>query len=152
MQDLQQIHETSRDRRLRLMWGMKSAAEKTSMVDYLKVRDIMDQVYQEDPTKWPQGLDIPSHDGGVYMIRSASGDAAGFVGWQERVKEGKTVGYYTVGVLPEFRGKGMAKAALNKLLEEKRAGVDEVHAFIAPQNVPSRKLAEALGVKVELSN
>ena len=109
----------------------------------------MERIRAEDPSYWPYGLDIKGHDGGVWMVRQASTDRpVGFVGWQER-KQGRTkVGYYSVGILPEYRGHGLAKAAVARLLSEKAASVDRVQAFILPHNTPSIALARSLGVQI----
>lgn len=120
------------------------------MASYKDTRDIMDQIYQEDPTKWPYGLNIPGHDGGVYLIRKeASRTPVGFVGWQERNKGDKKVGYYSVGVLPEHRGSGYAKEAVAQVIREKSAGVDEVRAMIVHNNLASKSLAKSLDIPVE---
>jgi RimJ/RimL family protein N-acetyltransferase len=110
----------------------------------------MKQIYDEDPSYWPHGLDINGFDGGAYLVRQAStGRPVGFVGWQERNEDFKKVGSYAVGILPEFRGNGMAKKAISNLLREKSAGVDKVKACVCPHNKPSLSLAEALGVPVQ---
>jgi RimJ/RimL family protein N-acetyltransferase len=130
--------------------GHQKAAGAHNMGAYTEVQNIMDRIYKEDPSKWPYGLNIPGHDGGVWLVRKqASGDPVGFVGWQERERAGRKVGYYSIGILPEHRGNGMAKAALARLLSEKQANVDEVRALIVHTNTASRKLAESLGIKVE---
>ena len=110
----------------------------------------MNRVYREAPDKWPYGLNMSSFDGGVYMVREASsGCPVGFTGWQEqRGHDGKKVGYYSIGILPEYRMNGYAKAAVASLLQEKAAGVDRVEAFIVPGNKPSIALADSLGVSV----
>lgn len=128
----------------------KQASEKTSMNSYQVCQNIMDRIYQEDPKKWPYGLNIPGHDGGVYLIRkSASSDPVGFVGWQERLKGMRKVGYYSIGILPEHRGSGLAKEAVQKIIQEKSSGVDEVRALIIHTNSASKSLAASLGVPVE---
>lgn len=122
-----------------------------------EVEDIMDRIYREDPSNWPYGCGIEGHvstGGNVYMIRSASTrEPVGFTGWQEfreKAASGKPikVGYYSIGILPEFRHNGMAKAAVSQLLKIKAASVDQVKAFIVPHNTPSHYLAESLGVPV----
>jgi RimJ/RimL family protein N-acetyltransferase len=128
----------------------KSASEKTSLGSYQTCQQIMDTIYKEDPSKWPYGLDIPGHDGGVYLIRkSASSQPVGFVGWQERRKGHKKVGYYSIGILPEYRGSGFAKEAVQQVISEKSAGVDEVRALIIHTNTASKALAGSLGIPVE---
>ena len=117
----------------------------------------MEKVRREDPSYWPYGLDMKNHiaaGGNVYMIRSASTrEPVGFTGWQEFQEKAASgapikVGYYSIGILPEFRNNGFAKAAVAQLLKVKAASVDQVKAFIVPHNAPSHRLAESLGVPV----
>jgi GNAT superfamily N-acetyltransferase len=114
---------------------------------------IMERVRSENPSYWPHGLSIKGFDGGVWLVkRACDGEPIGFLGWQERnLRQGKT-GFYAVGILPEHRGKGYAKEAVAKLINEKAASVDRVRAFIVPGNSPSERLASALGVPVTDSN
>lgn len=125
-----------------------SAAEKSAREQCVQ---LMDQIYKENPEYWPNGLDItPDHE--VFMVRSASTkEPAGFVGWQERNRDNRRVGYYTVGILPAFRGEGFAKEAVAKIIDMKSQGVDCVRAYIAPSNAPSHRLAASLNVDVEKS-
>lgn len=114
-----------------------------------EVSDIMNKIYNEDPSAWPYGLNIPGHDS-VYLIRDKmTKQAAGFVGWQETTKNGKKIGSYSIGILPEYRHNGFAKEAVSKVLQIKSAGVDEVKAFIVGGNKPSERLANSLGVAIE---
>ncbi len=128
-------------------------AKKASTSSRSECEDIMSRIYGEDPGKWPYGLDIDGHDGGVWLVRdSDSLKAAGFVGWQERTEKkprGQVkVGYYTIGILPEFRGNGLARAAVSQLLQTKSASVDEVRAFIVPGNSQSEALARSLNIPI----
>lgn len=112
-------------------------------------QDIMNRIYTEDPSYWPYGLNVDGHNGGVYLVKdSKTKQAVGFTGWQVAHEGFKKVGYYSIGILPEFRGNGFAKAALSKLIRVKSATVDEVRAFIAPHNKPSIELANRLGIAV----
>lgn len=110
---------------------------------------IMSQIYRENPKFWPNGLSLGHMDGGAWLVRK-DGRAAGFVGWQERREGLKKIGYYSIGVLPEFRGSGVAKAALRGLLDKQAASVDSVRALINMDNLPSQKLAAGLGIPVKL--
>jgi len=130
----------------------KSASEDSFQINSESRReceDIMSKIYAENPSFWPEGLNVSGHHD-LFMIREASTKKAiGFTGWQEFVKEGgKKVGYYTIGILPEYRNLGFAKEAVRKLINKKAAGVDRVEAFIAPHNKPSLGLAESLGVSI----
>lgn len=126
-----------------------SAVKVAASADLEVTRDIMQRIYDEDPSYWPHGL-TPEHcDGGTYLIRKAADfSPVGFAGWQEREREGKRIGYYAVGILPEYRGQHFAKRAVAKLIQAKAAGVDEVRAYIMPHNTPSIGLATALGIPV----
>jgi GNAT superfamily N-acetyltransferase len=117
------------------------------------VEDMMSAVYREAPRSWPNGLCIesfvPRAGESVYLVRTKSASTPiGFVGWQVRREGGQRVGYYTVGLMPEHRGKGYAKEAVQKLISIKSAGVDTVKALIQKDNAPSIALAEAIGVSV----
>lgn len=131
---------------------IKSAADGSFQLDpeaRRECEEIMDKIRAEDPDYWPYGLDVRGHDGGVWMVREASTDKpVGFVGWQERHEGRVKTGYYSVGILPEWRRKGLARAAVGSLLSEKAARVDRVRAFIVPRNKPSMSLARSLGVEV----
>jgi RimJ/RimL family protein N-acetyltransferase len=131
-------------------------------------REILGRIYDENPAYWPNGLTPEHFDGGLYLIReSSTGSPVGFCGWQERREfrpatkaagrwdplfrnlgcQQIKVGYYSIGVLPEFRNNGFAKEALQKLIAQKSAGVDQVRAMIVETNKPSLHLADALGVE-----
>lgn len=126
----------------------KSASVK-DMSAREEARGIMKKIYDEDPSYWPYGLDIPGHES-LYIIRdNMTKAAAGFVGWQEMVENGKRVGSYSIGILPEYRKKGFAKEAVAKVLRIKSAAVDEVRAYVMKHNAPSHALADSLGVKVQ---
>jgi GNAT superfamily N-acetyltransferase len=87
--------------------------------------------------------------GDLFLIgKSASSDPVGFVGSQARDVEGKRVGFYSIGVLPEYRNQGIAKEAVTRLLKEKAPTVERVAALVVPGNVPSEKLASKLGIPV----
>jgi GNAT superfamily N-acetyltransferase len=114
---------------------------------------ILQRILDEEPAFWPYGLSIDQFDGGLYLLskQANSADYIGFVGWQEREEEGKRIGYYAIGVLPEHRRQGMAKAAVQKLLMQKAAGVDEVRALVMTSNTPSQQLARTIpGVNLTL--
>jgi RimJ/RimL family protein N-acetyltransferase len=128
-------------------FNTKSAS---SLESRQQVADIMDRIRAENPGYWPYGLSIGHHDGGVYMVRKAStNEPVGFVGWQERRKGLEKVGYYSIGILPEYRGQGLAREAVSKIIREKAAGVDRVQALIARNNLASRALARSLDIPVE---
>jgi hypothetical protein len=58
------------------------------------------------------------------------------------------VGFYSIGILPEYRNNGYAKQAVAKLISIKAANVDRVQALVMKHNKPSLALAEALHIPV----
>ena len=118
-----------------------------------EAESIMQEIYNESPNYWMNGLTKDHFDGGLYLVRKeASAEAVGFVGWQERTEGMKKVGYYSVGIRPKYRRQGFAKQALTRLINIKAAGVDEVRALIATDNKPSQGLAQDLGVTIKLAS
>lgn len=114
-----------------------------------EVRGIMSRIYNENPSYWPYGLNVEGHNGGVYLIKDKmTKQAAGFVGWQTMYRDGKKVGSYSIGILPEFRNKGFAKEAVAKIINEKAASVDRVVAYVKHDNANSKGLAASLHVPV----
>jgi hypothetical protein len=132
---------------------VKSASYSESTINLESRREcegIMKKIYDENPSYWPYGLDVSSHDGGLYMIREASTHKPiGFTGWQEREEGPNRVGYYSIGILPEYRNNGYAKQAVAKLITIKSANVDCVKALVMKHNTPSLALADALHIPVE---
>lgn len=113
------------------------------------VKDIMQKVYEEEPSYWPYGLGVDGHES-VYLIRdNMTKAAAGFVGWQEQRVNGRKIGSYSIGILPEYRSQGFAKEAVAKILLEKSARVDEVRSYICSHNMRSKGLANGLGVTIQ---
>ena len=114
---------------------------------------ILQRILDEEPEFWPYGLSMNQFDGGLYLLSKSanSTDYMGFVGWQEREEAGRNIGYYAIGVLPEYRRQGLAKAAVQKLLREKSAAVDEVRALVMSHNAPSQQLARSIpGVQLTI--
>lgn len=109
---------------------------------------IMDAIYAENPEWWPYGLNVEGHDE-VFLIRdSFTKQAAGFVGWQQHKEGNKLVGSYSIGILPQFRGKGLAKEAVAKVIKEKAKQVDLVKSYVKSNNIASKKLAQSLNVPI----
>jgi len=110
---------------------------------------IMRQIHDENPSYWPYGLDTAQFNGGLYLMqKTASSEPVGFVGWQALPEEGKTIGYYAVGVLPEHRRKGFAKQAVAQVIREIGNHCDEVRALIMEHNEPSKAMARSLRVPI----
>lgn len=125
--------------------------EKVASSSLKEAKDILRDIYEENPKHWPYGLYPEQMDGGLYLVREASTkEPVGFVGWQERIEDFKKVGYYSVGIKKAHRRSGYAKAAVKKLIQEKSARVDRVKALIVEGNTPSVGLAENLEVEVDM--
>jgi RimJ/RimL family protein N-acetyltransferase len=111
---------------------------------------LLETIRAETPAYWPEGLSVQHFkQGNLWTIHEKQGNAVGFVGWQERREDFEKVGYYSIGVLPEYRRRGIAKEAVSQLLRHKAASVDRVKAFIRAGNEPSEALARDLGVQVK---
>ena len=121
--------------------------------DSLKeAKALMEKVRAEAPSHWPYGLSAEHFDGGLYLIREkAASTPVGFCGFQRRLElqgdRPSVTGYYSIGILPEFRNNGYAKEAVSKLLALKSDSVDQMKAMIVAGNVPSLRLADSLGVE-----
>ena len=125
---------------------IKQASSDNSLKE---VRDIMECIYNENPKYWPYGLNVEGHDE-VYLVRdSLTKKACGFVGWQQLIENGKKIGSYSIGIKPEYRGNGLAKEAVAKLLKDKIDKVDIVKSYIIPGNNNSVKLAQSLKIPIE---
>ena len=125
--------------------------EKVASSSLKEAKDILHDIYEENPSHWPHGLYPEQMDGGLYLVREASTkEPEGFVGWQERIEDFKKVGYYSVGIKKDHRRNGFAKAAVRQLIQKKATRVDKVKALIMEDNVPSRGLAKELDVEVDL--
>lgn len=122
-----------------------SFVKQAAASDLVVTDRLLRQIHDENPSFWPHGLSRAHFDGGLYLLSKQAGmEPVGFVGWQERHEQGRRVGYYSIGILPEHRRKEYAKRAVQAVLTEKSAGVDEVRAMVASHNEPSKQLAHSL--------
>ena len=111
------------------------------------VEGIMRRIHDEEPSYWPYGLAVDQFNGGLYMVkRSSNEDPVGFVGWQKFSEGGRDVGYYAIGILPEYRQQGFAKQAVTQVIREIGDQCHEVRAMIMPHNQPSKALARSLSI------
>lgn len=114
-----------------------------------EIEQVLNIIYEENPSYWPSGLTMEQFDGPqdeLFLLRGDDGNPVGFVGWQVRPSQNKVIGYYSIGILPEYRNQGLGTEAVSKILEMKKDTVDEVKATIVETNKPSLALAKALGV------
>ncbi len=81
------------------------------------------------------------------IVEGASGAAAGWVGYWEHEWRGETI--YEIGwsVLPEFQGRGIARAAALATIAVARAQRrhDHMHAFPSVANAASNAVCRAAG-------
>jgi RimJ/RimL family protein N-acetyltransferase len=134
---------------------MFKCAAVDTLASLKEATTILRQIQEEEPKHWPYGLNAQHFDGGLYLIREKSSNApVGFTGFQVRhefSKEAgdlKRIGFYSIGILPEYRNNGYAKQAVARLINFKKASVDEVRAMIVAGNEPSMALARSLNVPV----
>jgi RimJ/RimL family protein N-acetyltransferase len=101
--------------------------------------------------RWNQS-NYAEHGYGLWIVETHVGEFVGDCGltWQpvgnEQVLE---VGYHTVGAL---QGRGFATEAARACLELATGSIGESHvvAIINPANAPSRRVAEKIGMRLEL--
>lgn len=114
----------------------------------MHIDEIMSQIYEENPKWFPYGLSRDMLNKVWKIMDPTTNEPAGFTGRQVRpnTNGGKT-GWYAVGLLPSFRGKGLAQRALSEMFEHHLPeGVNDVKAFIVKGNEKSVALANRLGV------
>jgi ribosomal protein S18 acetylase RimI-like enzyme len=107
---------------------------------------VMQQIVDERPEHWPDGCEPEMFDD-LRLINHA-GKLAGFVGWQSIDTDQGKVGFISVGLLPEFRGKGIAKKACQEIIQDNKSKVSTVVAAVESSNAPSLGLVKSLGLKV----
>ena len=81
---------------------------------------LLEDIYNENTSYWPNGLTkerFYGDDDLLYLINNQDKVPVGFAARQVRGKPNR-VSYYSVGILPEYRHKGLAKKALKMLLSE----------------------------------
>lgn len=125
--------------------------KQASATDLDKAAALLETIRSENPSLWPNGLTVGHfRPGNLWLIqKSAASEPVGFVGWQERNVDSVPTGYYSIGVLPEYRHRGIAKQAVARLLATKSSGVTRVRALVVPGNTPSEHLARSLRVPIE---
>ena len=110
---------------------------------------ILDQIYNEDKKYWPNGLNKNLYNGNedkIEIIKNKDGKVIGFKGLQLRTNNGnKKESYYSIGILPKYRGHGYAKKALRELLSENIKNKDIKHFYtVHKDNIPSLALYHSL--------
>lgn len=87
---------------------------------------------------------------GLWLIRDPAGAFVGDCGLTWQTVNGQTdleIGYH---VLPAFQGQGIATDASVACRDfARRRGIARLIAIIAPQNRPSQRVAEKLGMRLE---
>lgn len=86
------------------------------------LKSVLDSIYNEHPDFWPCGLDINLFNGygDKFLVLKHNKDIIGFIGLQmyrDMDTDDGFGNYISIGLLPEFRGKGIAKKFLLKFLK-----------------------------------
>lgn len=94
------------------------------------------------------------HGYGLWIIETADGDFVGDCGltWQDAAgRRSLEVGYH---VRPAMQGRGLATEAVVACKDYARSvvGVDHLIAIIDPDNRPSQRVAEKIGLRLENSD
>lgn len=110
---------------------------------------ILSRIYEENKRYFPHGLYKERYNGNDDVLEiikdEETGAPAGFRGVQVRTNpENKRVAYYSIGVLPEFRGKGLAEKAMIKSLLEEGDKFDMNAYTVNKENRPSLFLYKKL--------
>jgi len=84
------------------------------------------------------------------VLMQPEGEQAGSIGFWERTWQGETVYETGWGVLPEFQGQGVAKAAVAEVIEEARQHGKHryLHAFPRAANEASNGLCRGAGFQL----
>ncbi|MCX5384909.1 GNAT family N-acetyltransferase [Streptomyces sp. NBC_00083] len=91
----------------------------------------------------------PATEGRMFKVVLAdSGEAVGSVGYWPRIGEGEAVYETGYGILPEFRGRGLAVAALRAVVAEARAagGPRTLHAYPSVDHTASNAICRKAGL------
>lgn len=113
------------------------------------LESVLDQIYNEDKKYWPNGLNKDLYNGSedkIELIKNSDNKAIGFRGLQVRNNDGdKKEIYYSIGILPEYRGYGNAKKALKDLLSKNINNKCCKHFYtVHKDNIPSMALYHSL--------
>lgn len=105
-------------------YNRKVASSNTSN----KIEDVLKSIYEENPSYFPNGLTIDLYTGPKdrLTLLKYKGDPAGFIGYQHRNRDNKEIGYVSIGLLPEYRGKGLAKKAMREHIEDLLSAKDKL--------------------------
>lgn len=128
----------------RIVKENNKASKKEASDKVKSVEDLFEAIYNEDKKYWPYGLNVGLYNGDkdiVKLIKDKDNNLAGFVATQVReTANDKPTAFYSVGILPEHRGKGLASKHLKELLKE-QSGKDYKHFYtVHKDNIPSLSL------------
>jgi ribosomal protein S18 acetylase RimI-like enzyme len=121
--------------------------EKTANTKINKLEDLFEAIYNEDKKYWPHGLNLNLYNGDkdkIKLIKDKDNNLAGFTAIQVRDNTNKPTAFYSVGVLPAYRGHGLASKFLKELIEENK-DKDYAHTYtVHKDNKPSLALYNKL--------
>ena len=128
----------------RIVKENNKTVEKTAETKIHNIEDLFEAIYNEDKKYWPHGLNLSLYNGendAIKLIKDKDNNLAGFTAVQVRDNlKDKPTAFYSVGILPEYRGKGLASIFLRKLIEENK-GKDYKHTYtVHKDNKPSLSL------------
>lgn len=114
-----------------------------------RIDKIFDEIYSEKPEYWENGLnrDLFTGLGDKIILLSDKDKDMGFIGFQKyrRAKNNKLGTAVSVGILPEYRGKGLAREVLTQIIPEVIKPQDgDIIWSCHKDNKPSQKLCEWL--------
>lgn len=86
----------------------------------------------------------------LVILAGEEGTPAGSVGWWPREWAGEATLEMGWLVLPEFQGRGIATAAVRACVDRVRSRGEtrSIHAFPAPDNVPSNRVCASAGFEL----
>ena len=106
-----------------------------------------DEVRWDDHLKWTEkSFSNPDR---IVFIYEENGNPAGTCRIDRKINKSGEVFELSWTIAPLWRGKGIGKKMLMELLERAELQGKDLKAVIKPDNIPSIKMAEAFGFKLE---
>ena len=108
---------------------------------------LFDAIFNEDKKYWPNGLNKGLYNGledKINLLKDKDNKLIGFSAIQIRGKKNPKKAYYSIGILPEYRGHGYASKAMLDILNTTK-NKDLIHYYtVHKDNIPSLKLYDKL--------
>lgn len=126
---------------------------------------VLDTIFKENPKYFPYGLSRDNYnldkEDEIILITDDNNEniIKGFVGVQkQKDKNNPNIksAYYSIGILPEFRNKGLAEKALSYMIKKHQFTVDKNIYSVVENNTPSlkvyNKLKEKFPIEIKILN